>query len=66
MTIASPDEVSEERRRAIVALLLQHNADASVKDSDGYDALAWAEVRGYTTIVELLEKASSSEDENSQ
>lgn len=46
-----------ERHQHIVALLLQHGADASILDKEGVSLLAHAKKRSYTAMCELLQKA---------
>lgn len=46
-----------ERHQQIVELLVEHGADITIADSEGVTPLDHARARGYTRIVEILQRA---------
>lgn len=48
-----------EGQLEVVRLLLEHDADASLKDKDGDTARSFAEQNGHTAVVELLDNPPS-------
>ena len=51
---------ADEKRAAMVALLLKHGAPIDAVDKDGWTALMWASWSGMPTVVEELLEANAS------
>ena len=45
---------SKNGRKEVTQILLDHQADTSIRDANGKTALSWACETGHTEIVELL------------
>ncbi len=45
---------SKNGRKEVAQILLDHNADTSIRDTNGKTALSWACETGHAEIVELL------------